>query len=399
MIVKSPGGIFSFLSGICFTAASLFSDILLIRVCLLFAYIFLLVTGALGNPVWPGVVSDGHIGLETIVFAVINIVTHSIAIARLLYDERSIQFHGVDEERLWRFLYRRGGFERLEARQVLDHGSFRHVCKGEYVLTEEESSAKICILIEGKAEFRRRQIVDGNAGDTAVVNLDSGAVSGDSRGNGDTGDTRDTGDGTSGRIAADIQGTLLSGSIFDMRLASIFGVYTGFEDVESVKTFAATAMTDCQVFDIPFDKLDDLASRCGPAVSSYFRNFLLCDVALQLEYRTDGHAVCSSGLREDDAWREGAMSRDFADPLDEPTTSFFKQLKGFFRLFGDGFSWLVPSGIRHVGLRGLPRTGIAATRRLRAKQQAMERAELVVADRARRAGLFQRVSSKFQRQS
>ena len=75
MSVKAPGGIFSFLAALSFTFSSLFSDILIIRVSLLFAYIVLLITGALGNPLWPGVEGDGAISLETIVFSAINVVT------------------------------------------------------------------------------------------------------------------------------------------------------------------------------------------------------------------------------------------------------------------------------------------------------------------------------------
>lgn len=366
MSVKAPGGIFSFLAALSFTFSSLFSDILIIRVSLLFAYIFLLITGALGNPLWPGVEGDGAISLETIVFSAINVVTHATAIARLLYDERAIRFDGEDEERLWRFLYRRGGFERLEARHVIGRGKFRRVSEGGVLLSEAESSETLVLLIEGKALFCRRQI---------RVN----------RGNED---------------AQDVKGVLLSGSIFDMRLTSIFGVYTGFEGVQtdSVKTFSATAMSDCLVFELPFEKLDELASRCGPAVSSCFRNLLLCDVALQLEYRMDGHAVCSTGVPEDEAYGEGAPSRDFSEPLEDNTVpSLRSRIASFFRLFGDSFSWLVPSGTRHVGLRGLPRTGLAASRRLRAKQQAKERAHLLAAERARLGGgsFLNRLSSRW----
>ena len=375
MTVKAPVGIFSFLAALSFTFSSLFSDILIIRVSLLFAYIFLLITGALGNPLWPGVEGDGKISLETIVFAAINVVTHSTAIARLVYDERPIRFDGEDEERLWRFLYRRGGFEPLEARHVMDRGTFRRVPEGGVLLSEMEASDRLVLLVEGKAAFCRRQIVD-------------------SRGNEDIEDVQG------------IKGVLLSGAIFDMRLTSIFGVYTGFEGVQtnSVKTFSATATSDCLVFELPFEKLDELASRCGPAVSSCFRNLLLCDVALQLEYRMDGHAVCSTGVPEDDAYREGAPSRDFSEPLDDNTASSLRSRIGsFFRLFGDSFSWLVPSGTRHVGLRGLPRTGLAARRRLRAKQQAKERANLLAAERARaRLGggsLLNRLSSRWKSSS
>lgn len=372
MTVKAPGGIFSFLAALSFTFSSLFSDILIIRVSLLFAYVFLLITGALGNPLWPGVEGDGKISLETIVFAAINVVTHSTAIARLLYDERPIRFDGEDEERLWRFLYRRGGFEPLEARKVMDRGTFRRVPQGGVVLSEEEASDKLCLLVEGKASFRRRQIIYSCDGDgCSRVDTTSG--------------TRLASRGEDSKDIEDVQGVLLSGSIFDMRLTSIFGVYTGFEGVQTntVKTFSATATGDCLVFDVPFENLDELASHCGPAVSSCFRNLLLCDVALQLEYRMDGHAVCSTGVPEDDAYREGAPSRDFSQPLDDAESSVRSRIASFLRLFGDSFSWLVPSGMRHVGLRGLPRTGLAARRRLRAKQQAKERANLVAAERAR----------------
>ena len=371
--IRQPGSVFSFLSGVSFTVASLFSDILLIRLSLLCAYVFLLVTGALGIPSWPGVSSDGAIGLEAIVFSSINIVTHGIAIIRLIYDERNIRFGDEREEQMWRFLYRRGGFERLEAREVIRRGAFREVAAGDVVLAEDEASEKVCILMKGCVAYQRRRLA---AAPTAESELES-----------------------------PVTGTLLSGSIFDIRLLSIFGVYTGFDDPEIVKGFSATAVADCLVFELGLAKMDELTTRCGPACAIYFRNFVLCDLALQLEYRVDGHqhARSSDGVPEDDAWRGGAMSRDFTDAvLDERGPPEERTVCGriftFCRWIYQSFSWLVPPGVRHVGLRGLPRTGRAARRRLQALHAAKARAELVRArNQPKEVGLLKRLSSRLSR--
>ena len=373
--VKDPGSVWSFLSGISFTLASLFSDILLIRVFLLLAYVFLLVTGGLGMPSWPGVSSNGQIGLETIVFSSINIVTHFAAIVRLLYDERKITFDGDLEECLWRFLYRRGGFERLEAREVIRRGCFREVAAGDVVLAEDEASEKVCVLMSGRVTYCRRRL--------------SAGVGGGEEGGGEDGDSEE----------GAVTGTLLSGAIFDIRLLSILGVYTGFDDHEgTIKGFSARANTPCLLFDLPLDKLDELTTKCGPAVSLYFRNFLLCDLALQFEYQVDGHqhARSSNGELEDEVWKTGAMSRDFTEEVvDEPVPTLGEHITGFFTWIKQSFSPLVPSGVRHVGLRGLPRTGLAAARRLQALARASARAELVRSQRQQKIGLFQRVSSRF----
>lgn len=329
--VLQPGCPWQQAASACFTLAGWFSDILIIRIFLFLAYVWLLTASVVGFPRWPEYQWTGSISVDGICWAVCNILVHGAAIASLLLDERRIRFKVVDEQQLFRFLYRRGGFEPLEAREVIRRGQFRTILKGDVVSTAVDAADRVVLLIEGKALYQR------SSGGTVQAS-----------------------------------GTFLSGMIWDLRMLSIFGVYVGFEK-EDV-SFTVDALEDCLIFEWTLEKLDDLSAKCGPSVSGYFRNFILCQIAFEMEFREHGvqFARSTSGV-EDPEWIHGARSKDFTEPISEEAPSWVHQIKAFCVWIGLSFTPVVPSGIRHTGLRGLPRTGLAARRRLMALHEAHER--------------------------
>lgn len=329
--VLSPGCPWQQAASACFTLAGWFSDILLIRIFLFMAYVWLLAASLIGFPRWPEYETTGFISVDGIVWATVNIVVHGVAIVKLLSDERPVHFDTDDEQEMFRFLYRRGGFEPLEAREVMRRGCFRTIKEGDVISSTVDAADRVVLLIEGSARYQR---------------VSNGAVQ--------------------------ATGTFLSGMIWDLRMLSIFGVYVGFEKDDV--SFSVDATRDCLVFEWTLEKLDDLSIKCGPSVSGYFRNFILCQVSFELEFREHGieFARSTSGV-EDPRWLQGARSRDFTDPLHEQVPTSAQRIKSFFVWIGLSFTPMVPNGIRHTGLRGLPRTGVAARRRLVALSEFQQR--------------------------
>ena len=182
------------LCNLSFLLAALVSDVLLIRLFLSLAYIFLLTAAALGLPKWPDAASTGYISVggcaakaaaasaackahqallllrtplthhtsrpapptfpDTLVWAGLALFFHLLSLCRLLWDERPVRFASEDEEQLWRFFYRRSGMGRLEMQQVLRYGGWRRVAAGEPILRGHEARLNFCLLVEGRASVR-----------------------------------------------------------------------------------------------------------------------------------------------------------------------------------------------------------------------------------------------------
>ena len=89
-------------------SAGNFSDLLIIRICLSSAYIFLFLNSILGAPLWPTLEIPDKIQLDGILWATLNLYVHCTTVVRLLRDERPVQLT-EDEEALWRMFFRIGG--------------------------------------------------------------------------------------------------------------------------------------------------------------------------------------------------------------------------------------------------------------------------------------------------
>lgn len=153
MVIYSSSGPIGQLANVCFLFAALFSDLILIRLFLFLAYVFLFAYGATGLPQWPQVDSNGNIALDRMIWSAAIGTLHFVNFLQLLWDERPIKFRNEDEEQLWRFFYRRGGMGRLEVNQILKMGRFERFKPGEMIVSPHQSSRKLCILIEGIAVF------------------------------------------------------------------------------------------------------------------------------------------------------------------------------------------------------------------------------------------------------
>jgi hypothetical protein len=320
--VLQPGGPWAQASAACFFLGGIFADILLIRVFLFMAYTFLLTQALCGLPPWPYYEANGTIELSAVVWSCMNLIVHGAAIWRLLYDERPIKFKTKDELQMANFLLRRGGMQPLEAKEVIRKGRFNRIRKGEHILDRWDCIDRAILLIDGKAHYNKAS----SQGERSSANI-------------------------------------YSGMIFDIGLFNVFGVYIGFEK-EGVN-FEVVADTDCLVFEWNVFQLDDLACRCGPAVSSFCRNFILYQVASEWEFRVhaEPHGKtprASRGDREFPDIFQGGRSRDFTEPLEDwevrKTT-----IKGFFKWLWVSLAPFMPLGTRHTAL---PVSGINAKTRI-----------------------------------
>ena len=321
-----PGGPFAQLSNIAFFLAAVFGDLLLLRFFLSMAYVFLLISAALGQPRWPYVDSNGNIFIDTIVWATLSGALHIVSLVRLILDERRIKFKTEDEEQLWRFFYRRSGMGRLEMKQVLKFGHWQRVKAGDLILDPIGACSTLCLMVEGTGKF---------AASSGVPDTVEHAVT----------------------------EKLVSGSFFDMRLLNIMGLFIGFEGYGADKRFAAVAQTDCLVYQWTIDELNTMATQCAPAVGQAWRNLLATQIGLTFAWREMPHRPPGSSLGEPEsrAVLFGMRSRDFTDPLRGYEGRKQWTMLGLLRSAVRSFHFLLPPGIRH---NNLPVHGVMARNRM-----------------------------------
>ncbi|GAB4819341.1 hypothetical protein N2152v2_006387 [Parachlorella kessleri] len=326
--VLDPSSIWVQLGSFFFLASALFHDLLVIRVCLLLAYVWMLTAAATGYPIWPGIANPGVIGVDGIVWACLNLFFHGLALLSLLWDERRITFKDPDAQSLWLFFYRRSGMPKVEFLQTWKRCKLVRYKKGATVLSKRESERRLILMVEGLATYK--------------VELAEGAP-------------------TVGNHAPASTGTLYSGSAFDKALLNVLGVFLGFEkDVRN--SCVVVAETDCLVASWDLVDLNYLATGAGPAVSAFWRNWALCQVGMEFPLPERGNTLYNArNLPEPPGVLQGtARSSDFTDPLEEledPPTTWFTWLTWLPSKFGP----FVPPGIRHSGL---PTTGTMAHHRV-----------------------------------
>lgn len=73
------------------------------------------------------------------------------------------------------------------------------------------------------------------------------------------------------------EGSLHSGMTFDIGLLNVLGVYIAFER-EGREAANVVATSACTVYLWDIAALDELATRCSPATSAFWRSFALCQV-------------------------------------------------------------------------------------------------------------------------
>ena len=327
---------YNWLFNIFFFLAALFSDVLLIKSCLAAGFMWMVIVAATGNPQWgDGWASSSEtrvLILDMLCWGVLGFVMNGIVVVLLLRDERPVHFKTKEEERTWRFFYRRSGMKRLEFEQVVRRGEFVTIKAGESIIGLHEHLQSFFLLIDGVAELE--------------VSHESNQ------------------EPTKRRI--------FSGTLFDLAVANVFGVRVG---LLSQTHFAATAVTDSRLLKWSFEMMEEMATKLAPCIPAFWRNMLLYQVSQQLfladsalaaALQPDELQVCArfvpsesaTGAAERDGWSLGTCrSLDF----DAPLTDAEQGKKSFFQWLWQSMHPFPYPGLRH---NGLGTSGIAARTRL-----------------------------------
>lgn len=331
---SSGGGLWIQLLNLAFFLAAQFNDVLLIRICLGFGFLFLILNALTGSPILPDIFystndnGDVVISIDGLVWACVTGSFHYYFIYHLLRDERHVKLENEEHESIWRFFYRRSGMRRLEFLQVLRHAEFIDYQPGDIIADPAHSVQYFHLILQGLVELN---VVYNDVPSPPVQ--------------------------------------LHSGDFFDLEVGNVFGVRLGFES----DSFEAQATTKCRVMRWSFEEMNRMASHCAPAVSAFWRNMLLYTMANELNRMHPGvkqlGCLDSRGDGEDEELvAQGAMSRDFTAPL-QPDEQ------------GNGpstWQWVLRSikpfpipGLRH---NALPTSGVTARNRVNALLRAIREA-------------------------
>jgi len=286
-----------------FLASALFSDVLLIRLCLSAAFLCLLVQCCISadQGLW---VVDGFI------WAIGIGLFHWRASFVLLKEEiTQYKFTDDDEHALFCYLHRRTGLMEGDFARILASGSWRRAATGEQICDTVGARASLFVLVQGtvKINFRNERI--------------------------------------SGRHdAAAHQTTLGSGECFDLRVLNSCGVFIGFPNEHFV---ASCHNGPCLCFELPVQSLVTLFQEHVQMVQ-FFRTLSLTQLARFVGLRAEfaiGEAnfgndlslpLDSFGQLEDSEWLQGSRSRDFA-PLTEAEAKCLQWS------WSRGWKWLLSS--------------------------------------------------------
>ena len=333
-ILGAAPGAWGWLFNLCLLFSGMFSDVLIVKIFLTSGFAFMLVHAVTGLPS----ASDGVLAplprilpMDMVIFSVLNLFVHGFGAYRLIRDERPIELRNEEEERTWRFFFRRSGMERLEFKEVLKRGRFQSFRAGEAIMRQDQPLQKLCLLIEGAVEIRATY-----------------------------------------SSSEPFTRRLVSGAFFDLAVANVFGIKVGL----FTKQFEATALTDCRVLCWTFEAVDEMATRAAPSVGAFWRNMLLYTVAAALnaggdEVEGTTGRVSSSGDLEPAGLYEGTVrSDDFDRPLAEDELPL-PRLRAACALLRRALHPLPPPGLRHTGTGA---SGVPARTRLLARREAASRA-------------------------
>src|SRR5947209_4599140 len=108
--------IYAQLASFFFLLAAIFSDILLIRFCLVMGNLLLMINGSLGLPIWPNAISNPfHVAIDVLVWSTLAFCLHLFALTMLIRDERAVKrFPSDDNESLYQYFSNRTGICRRD---------------------------------------------------------------------------------------------------------------------------------------------------------------------------------------------------------------------------------------------------------------------------------------------
>ena len=137
LIINPPLAIYKHLAAFSFMLAGIFADLLVVRLCLTSAYVFLIINGILGSPLWPHLYRPGHLTVDMLIWGFVCLYVHLSSVVRLLLDEGHVTL-STHQEALWRMFYRVGGLSRkLFQHEIAAHMQVVTMNKGDELDVEK----------------------------------------------------------------------------------------------------------------------------------------------------------------------------------------------------------------------------------------------------------------------
>ena len=175
--IKHPFSIWIQISSFSLLMAGNFSDLLIIRICLSSAYVFLFLNSVLGAPLWPSLYNPDKVQLDGILWAITNLYVHVSTVVRLLHDEVPVKLT-EDEEALWRMFYRTGGlsqrmFKKTVANycEVVTHQKDEKISTDKYFYIVYKGTVKLTVTDDDGATVSSRQAQSGQLFDFRALGL------------------------------------------------------------------------------------------------------------------------------------------------------------------------------------------------------------------------------------
>ncbi|KAG8469232.1 hypothetical protein KFE25_007750 [Diacronema lutheri] len=277
VIISHPAGLFSQVASACFLSGGLFADILIVRLALTLAYVFLLLHTLLGYPSWPGVTravaTDGEpyvLALDAVLWAVLGVYVHGSSLAQLLRDERPVALSEREDE-LWRMFFRRARISRLLFKaHILPAGLFHTYASGD-AITGPGIPPRVHIVVQGRA------IGVGRLRDGGTKEI-----------------------------------RMLSGDLFEFRHLHLFGVHVGFIE----RSLDVRAHSAVRTFSIPIERLRAMASGSAPMRQAW-QAVIIASLAREAErgYASHEDADARITAAEVERWRDPSFAEMRADEL------------------------------------------------------------------------------------
>jgi hypothetical protein len=137
---NTPLSIWIQIASLFFVLSGTNADLLLIRLLLSIAYLFLLINALLGSPLWPDLSWPNHIALDSLIWAIVGLYVHGSCTVALFLDELPVKLTD-DQEALWRFFYRTGGLSKKLFKTLLaDKVELVEYQPGDCIVTETHFS-------------------------------------------------------------------------------------------------------------------------------------------------------------------------------------------------------------------------------------------------------------------
>jgi hypothetical protein len=300
-----PSNIYAQLASFFFLMAAVFTDLLLLRFCLVVANAMLVVASALGFPLWPDYIAPG-VAIDSLVWASLALTLHIWAFIRLLLDERPLKpFEDADDEALFQYFNARSGIIRSDFLGILERAEWVRVPEAGRLIPCDD---QLYVIVEGAIE---------------------GRIKGWKRRPEHVPDHQDVEEIVIG-----------SGELFDLSHANLFGMPIGFYN-EGFE--ARTLLPNALLASWSTEALEEFGFRSPPIVSSAWKNlvaFAVADVAQR--HRIPGDTLLRS-----------KRHRDFFPPphhADKTKKGCWASTKAFFLWIFMSMDPRPPKGLRHYAV-------------------------------------------------